>query len=65
MHLDYVRLLVSDFDACFRFYRDVMGFEVTWGEEGSSYASFKTGNGTALSLFLRENMAKAIGARVE
>ena len=34
MKLTHVRLLVNDFDACFRFYRDVMGFQVQWGDEG-------------------------------
>jgi lactoylglutathione lyase len=61
MYLDNVRLLVSDFDGCFRFYRDVMGFPVTWGEEGSGYASFKTGEGSGLALFNRASMAQAVG----
>jgi catechol 2,3-dioxygenase-like lactoylglutathione lyase family enzyme len=29
MNLTFVRLLVDDFPACFRFYRDVMGFTPT------------------------------------
>ena len=61
MHLDYVRLLVKEFDACFRFYRDVMGFSVTWGEEGDRYGSFRTGEGTALALFQRQAMAETLG----
>ena len=31
MKLTHVRLLVTDFPACFRFYRDVMGLTATWG----------------------------------
>ncbi|MFB0567171.1 MAG: VOC family protein [Candidatus Bathyarchaeia archaeon] len=61
MRLDYVRLLVTNFDACFRFYRDVMGFKVTWGEEGDRYASFSLGDRTALSLFQRQAMAEVVG----
>jgi catechol 2,3-dioxygenase-like lactoylglutathione lyase family enzyme len=61
MHLVSVRLLVSDFDGCFRFYRDIMQFQPDWGEEGSTYASFRTTPGAALSLFRRDHMAEAIG----
>jgi lactoylglutathione lyase len=61
MRMDYVRLLVTNFDACFRFYRDVMGFKVTWGEEGDTYGSFGVGEGTALALFQRQAMAEMIG----
>jgi hypothetical protein len=41
MQLTHVRLLVEDFDVCFRFYRDVLGFTVTWGAEGDGYADFQ------------------------
>ena len=61
MHLVSVRLLVSDFDGCFRFYRDVMQFQPDWGEEGSTYANFRATPGTTLSPFRRDHMAEAIG----
>ncbi len=61
VRLEYVRLLVSKFDDCFRFYRDVMRLEVTWGEEGYSYADFKTGNGATLSIYWRKGMSKVLG----
>jgi len=61
MRLDYVRLLVTKFDDCFRFYRDVMGFKVTWGEEGGRYGSFSLGEGTGLALFQRQAMAETLG----
>ena len=61
LHLDHVRLLVVDFEACFRFYRDVMGLRVTWGEERDSYASYVSEGGASLSLFKREVQAKALG----
>ena len=41
MKLTHVRLLVNDFDACFRFYKNVMGFQVQWGDEASGYAEFR------------------------
>jgi catechol 2,3-dioxygenase-like lactoylglutathione lyase family enzyme len=57
----HVRLLVADFPACFRFYRDVLGLEVGWGDENDGYADFKTGQ-TTIALFGRQEMAEAIGA---
>jgi len=54
------RLLVSDFRACFLFYRDVLGLPVTWGEENGDYASYRVGE-TELALFQRPLMAEAVG----
>ena len=62
MQLYSLRLLVEDFDACFRFYKDLIGLEPVWGEEGGRYADFKAGNGTFVALFQRELMAAAVGA---
>ena len=56
----YTRLLVSDFKACFRFYRDVMGFQPTFGNEDDVYADFNTGE-VVIALFDRSLMSKAIG----
>jgi catechol 2,3-dioxygenase-like lactoylglutathione lyase family enzyme len=56
-----VRLLVVDFEACFRFYRDVMGLRVTWGEEREAYASYVSEGGASLSLFKKEVQAEALG----
>ncbi len=56
----YTRLLVSNFKACFVFYRDVMGFQPTFGSENDVYADFNTGEVT-LALFDRLEMSKAIG----
>ena len=63
MHLDHPRLLVTRFADCFRFYRDVMDFKATWGDEDNSYASFADPEGqtTALALFKRGAMAEAVG----
>lgn len=59
--LDNVRLLVDRFDDCFRFYRDVLGLEVSWGREGGDYASFDAGDGRGLAIFVRGHQAKAVG----
>ncbi len=40
MKLSQVRMLVDDFPAGFRFYRDVLGLEPTSGGEDDVYASF-------------------------
>ena len=61
MQLTHVRLLVSRFDECFRFYRDVMGLTPTWGQEGDGYADFAAGPAN-LALFNRAAMADAVGA---
>lgn len=58
--LTHVRLLVQDYPACFRFYRDVLDFEVAWGEEHGQYADFRAGDAT-LALYKRELMAEAVG----
>lgn len=61
LKLDNVRLLVIKFEECFRFYRDVLGFEVIWGDEGSGYAAFKTSSTGRLSIFKRGEQAKIVG----
>jgi len=63
MYLGHPRLLVSNFAECFRFYRDVMGLEVTWGSEDDSYAAFtdREGKETTLALFRRRAMAEVVG----
>jgi lactoylglutathione lyase len=53
-------LLVEKFDECFRFYRDVMNFKVSWGKEGGSYASFIIDDNTRMALFKRDEMAEAV-----
>ncbi|MFP3918094.1 VOC family protein [Lysinibacillus telephonicus] len=60
MKLTHVRLLTKNFKACFLFYRNILGFEVGWGNEESRYAEFKAGE-TIIGLFDRKAMAKAIG----
>lgn len=53
-------LLVDDFDACFHFYRDVLGLKASWGEDGSGYASFAIGD-SWFDLYDRQAMGDFIG----
>ncbi len=57
---EYTRLLVSNFKACFLFYRDVMGFQVTYGSEGDVYADFSTRTLT-IALFDQQRMSTVVG----
>lgn len=61
MELTHIRLLVDNYKECFLFYRDVLEFKVSFGDENSSYAEFKF-EGVALGLFGRKQMAEAVGA---
>lgn len=56
----YTRLLVSDLEACFVFYRDVMEFKVTMEDMDGGYAEFLAGD-MKLALFRRQEMAEMIG----
>ncbi len=60
----HLRLIVVDFDGCFRFYRDVLGLRATWGEEAdgsaSGYASFEIPDGS-LSINDQSIFAPVVG----
>lgn len=56
-----MRLLVTRFDECLCFYRDVLGLKLTWGELGGNYASFDTGKGLGLCLYKKKLMAEVMG----
>ncbi|WP_272032400.1 VOC family protein [Oceanobacillus kimchii] len=60
MEFTHTRLLVDNYKECFLFYRDVLGFNVTWGDENSNYADFKF-NGATLGIFERKQMNEAVG----
>jgi len=63
MKLSQTRLLVADVGGSVRFYRDVLGLRLNWGDETSRYASFETGDGRAqLAVFDRTAMAEAVTA---
>jgi catechol 2,3-dioxygenase-like lactoylglutathione lyase family enzyme len=63
MQLTHVRLLVEDFAGCFRFYRDALGLEATFGDEASGYADFRAGEGSALALFDRREQDETVPVR--
>ncbi|WP_010676665.1 VOC family protein [Bacillus timonensis] len=62
MNLTHIRLLVDNYKECFLFYRDILGFEVSWGDETSMYADFIGIGGAKIGLFERKQMVAAIGA---
>jgi predicted enzyme related to lactoylglutathione lyase len=61
VRLTFVRLLVDDYAACFRFYRDVMEFPVTFGDETSGYADFDAGADVQIALFDRREQMEQLG----
>ncbi len=62
MRFSQVRLLVDDPAEAYRFYRDELGLEPGWGEEGEAYASFAAGDGT-VAIFARGGQAEAVELR--
>lgn len=59
LRFTHTRLLVGDVDACYKFYRDVMGFKPRFDAEGSVYAEFDFA-GHALALFSRQLMTNVL-----
>ena len=57
---EFTRLLVSNFKACFLFYRDALGFQVGFGTENDSYADFTLG-AFNISLFDKQEMSEVLG----
>ena len=55
-----VRLLVGDISASIRFWRDVMGFKMSYGDESIGYAYFET-DGAGVELMTRQGFAAALG----
>ncbi len=53
-------LLVTKFEACFLFYRDIIGLTPSSGDEKGSYADFDSG-ACKLALFGRQAMAEVVG----
>jgi len=64
MKLNNIRLLVSDFDKCFSFYKDTLGLECKQGSIGDVYASFNIGLPSVLALFRSDLMNMAINSNV-
>lgn len=63
MELVQVRLLVEDFPAMFRFYRDVLGFKPQFDDERGPYGKLSPPSGTAaLALQSREHFKQTLPA---
>lgn len=60
MRLTHTRLLVNNYRDCYHFYKDILAFECTWGDEHSNYAQFRVG-GTQLALFDKAQMLEDVG----
>ena len=62
MTFTHIRLLVQNYETCFYFYRDVMKFEVVWGDEAGEYAEFRAGDGSRIAINTLETMADIVGS---
>lgn len=61
MKFSNVRLLVKDYEACFKFYTEKLGLEAAFNIEGC-YGSFKVAEGIeGLAIFTSDFMASAVG----
>ncbi|NRD79965.1 VOC family protein [Bacillus sp. BRMEA1] len=60
MKLLQIRILVKDFKKSAIFYRDLLGFPVSWYEENLEYALFNNGE-TKIELVSRKSMAELVG----
>ena len=61
MKFNNVRLLVKDYEKCYKFYTEKLGLEAAWNLEGC-YASFKVADGIeGLAMFVSDFMAPAVG----
>ncbi|MGN1138825.1 MAG: VOC family protein [Ruminococcus sp.] len=63
MKLDGVGLFVEDMPTMVRFYRDVLGFEITEGENAINVYLIK--NGTLFMLYERKNFEKMTNRKYE
>jgi catechol 2,3-dioxygenase-like lactoylglutathione lyase family enzyme len=59
LQLTHLRLLVSNYKDSFLFYRDLLKFDVDWGDEESGYAELNIGY-LKLGLFKKELMAEVV-----
>jgi lactoylglutathione lyase len=61
MTLNYLRLLVPNFQDCFRFYRDMLQLEIVGGKEEWEYIEFKLSEGTYLAMMPQNEMSAVLG----
>jgi lactoylglutathione lyase len=62
LELRNTRLLVFNYEECFHFYRDILGFEVIYGDAQDEEADLKLGE-MRLGLIKRQSMAALIGTK--
>ncbi len=60
----HTRLYVHNFEACYLFYRDIIGLTPFTGDSKGPYADFATGD-VKLALFNRQLMAQIVGRQHE
>jgi lactoylglutathione lyase len=60
MDVTQIRLIVSDFPAVYRFYRDVIGLHPQFETETGPYVAFKPDLGSALALHDRADLATVV-----
>jgi len=62
MKFSNVRLLVKDYQNCFKFYTEQLGLESAWGDVNGCYASFKVAEGIeGFAIFVSDYMAPVVG----
>lgn len=61
------RILVENFQESFKFYTEVLGYKVFWGNESGHFAAFTTEeiDEPCLSIFLKRNMSMYKGVSIE
>ena len=62
MTFTHICLLVRNYEMRFYFYRDVMQFEVVWGDPASSYAELRAGDGSLIAISTLETMAGVVNS---
>jgi catechol 2,3-dioxygenase-like lactoylglutathione lyase family enzyme len=58
-----IRLLVSDITTAIRFWRDVMGLHMAYGDEAMGYAYFET-DSAGIELLTRQEFTAALGEAI-
>jgi catechol 2,3-dioxygenase-like lactoylglutathione lyase family enzyme len=64
MQLTQTRLIVSDFAAAFRYYRDVIGLTPQFADAQPPYAALKPAEGSALALHDQAALHETIGSEL-
>ena len=62
MHLDGLGIMVKDMAVMVRFYRDVLGFEIT--EEENTENVYLTKDGTVFMLYRRPDLERMLGRKL-